>query len=172
MTDKSKWDHDDDEEIVPRSRVKKEVLPKKPKTFVEKITDGYKVGMSDVEVCRELDITMKTFNEMYETNEGFQKLVNHGRMLSNAWWMEQGRKNLWNRDFSVTLWNFNMKNRFGWADKSEVTAQGDGDKMLNLDDLRSKLHKALPKIIKTYGPELADSKLLEQIKAPKDEASE
>lgn len=55
--------------------------------WIKKITDSYAAGMSDIEVCRELDITMKTFSETYEENEGFRKLVDHGRMLSlNGGW--------------------------------------------------------------------------------------
>lgn len=134
--------------------------------WIKKITDSYAAGMSDIEVCRELDITMKTFSETYEENEGFRKLVDHGRMLSNAWWMEQGRKNLWNKEFVTPLWTFNMKNRFGWADKTEVNKNGEQlDLNTNLDDLRTKLHKALPKLLKNYAPELADAKLLQKITA-------
>lgn len=132
--------------------------------WVSKMTSSYKEGMSDVEVCREIDITMKTFNEMYHENEGFKKLVDYGRMLSNAWWMEQGRKNLWNREFSTSLWNFNMKNRFGWADKTEVNNTMEDNPNMNLDDLRMRLHKAIPKVLKQYAPELSDAALLMKIR--------
>lgn len=143
-----------------------ELKPKaKPLTWTEKVIAGYKEGMSDVEVCREMDWTMKTFNESYSHNEGFRKLIDYGRMLSNAWWMEQGRKNLWDKTFSVALWNFNMKNRFGWADKSEVKGEGIVDGATNLDDLRTRLHKALPKVLAQYAPELSDAQLLSKIKA-------
>lgn len=137
--------------------------------WTELVTDSYKSGMSDVEVCRELDITLKTFNELYQENEGFRKLIDHGRMLSTAWWMEQGRKNLWNKDFVTPLWTFNMKNRFGWADKTEVKNDGMDNEHVNLDDLRTRLHKALPKVLKQYAPELNDARLLEKLKADSDE---
>lgn len=49
----------------------------------------------------------------------FSETINRGKMLSAAWWQCQGRKNLQNKEFSPTLWYMNMKNRFGWADKTE-----------------------------------------------------
>ena len=136
----------------------------KEPAWLKPLLSGYAEGMSDVEVCRELKITMKTFNEQYANNEGFRKLVDYGRMTSHAWWMAAGRKNLQNRDFVVPLWTFNMKNRFGWADKTEAIRSDELDGPANLDDLRSRLQKALPKLLKQFGPELADAKLLEQIK--------
>ena len=137
---------------------------KKP-LWTDKLMTCYKEGMSDVEVCRELELTIRNFNQLYSENEGFKKLVDYGRMLSNAWWMEQGRKNLWNKEFSVSLWNFNMKNRFGWADKTEVRSDELGDGPVNLDDLRTRLHKAIPKVLKQYAPELSDADLLKKLKA-------
>jgi hypothetical protein len=133
--------------------------------WLKPLLSGYAEGMSDVEVCRELKITMKTFNEQYANSEGFRKLVDYGRMTSHAWWMAAGRKNLSNRDFVVPLWTFNMKNRFGWADKTEAIRSDELDGPTNLDNLRQQLQKALPRILKQFGPELADAKLLENIKA-------
>jgi hypothetical protein len=142
-----------------------EAVPENQPRWIKPLIDGYKNGYTDVEVCRDLEITKKTFASMYKENEGFRKLVDYGRTLSEAWWCEQGRKNMWNKDFAVSLWNFNMKNRFGWADKTEVkTGDNDIEGSVNLDDMRTKLHAALPKILKHFQPELADAKLLEQLK--------
>ena len=41
-------------------------------------------------------------------------------MLSEAWWMTQGRINLKNRDFNNTNWIFTMKASFGWNDRPVV----------------------------------------------------
>ena len=35
--------------------------------------------------------------------------------------MKQGRKNLENKEFNSTLWYMNMKNRFGWKDRNDLT---------------------------------------------------
>lgn len=139
--------------------------PTKEPDWLKPLLSGYAEGMSDVEVCRELKITMKTFNEQYQSSEAFRKLVDYGRMTSHAWWMAAGRKNITNREFVVPLWTFNMKNRFGWADKTEQVSSAELEGPANLDDLRSKLQKALPKLLKQFGPELADARMLEQLKA-------
>lgn len=123
---------------------------KKQRNWAEKLTDGYSQGMSDVEVCKELNITLRTFNEMYSENDGFRKLVDYGRTLAHAWWMEQGRIHLRNRDFSTPLWTMNMKNRHGWAEKSEVKTSGE-EKPLNLEDMKARIQKALPKLLEQYG---------------------
>lgn len=154
-------------------KIEGEVVPDDQPKWIKPLIDGYKNGYSDVEVCRELDITLKVFNLMYQENEGFRKLVDYGRMMQQAWWMEQGRKNLWNKDFSVSLWNFNMKNRFGWADKTETkNSDADGAGSVNIDDLRTRMAKALPKLIKQFEPELADARLLEQLSQGKDITNE
>jgi hypothetical protein len=39
--------------------------------------------------------------------------------MSHAWWESQGRINLKTKGFNTSLWTINMKNRFGWSEKTE-----------------------------------------------------
>lgn len=115
-------------------------------------------GCSDIEVCRLLRITFSKFKQMYDSDEGFRTMVDVGRTMSQAYWMEQGRLNITNNKFNTSLWMFNMKNRFGWSEKADVTnydATPD-----NIDELRSKLSDVLPRVIQMLKPGVSQSELL------------
>ena len=51
-----------------------------------------------------------------------------GTELSLLWWEKQGKDGVWNHPGRKTLstgtWAFNMKNRFGWTDKQDVSIAG------------------------------------------------
>ena len=129
--------------------------------WVKVLTDSYKEGFSDVEVCRELRITMKQFTSMYDKNDKFAELVDFGRMLSHAWWMEKARKNLNMRDFNTSLYVMVMKNRYGWAEKLEAS-QVDSSDVQSVRELRARLEKELPKLVKSLTPSLTDASLLDK----------
>jgi len=84
-----------------------------------------KEGASIVELANELNISRDTFYEIGKREPIFSDTVKRCKALSEAWWERQGRTQLQNKDFSYTGWYMNMKNRFGWRDKSEssVTIQ-------------------------------------------------
>lgn len=109
------------------------------RNWAEKLLDEYKAGASDVEVAAVLNISMATFERQYKENDTYKQLVDLGRLLSSAWWLKQGRTNLTNKMFNTALWSFNMKNRQGWAERSESVNQEMPAEYANLDDLRTKL---------------------------------
>lgn len=130
--------------------------------WVETMMSVYQEGGSDVEVCKALRCSLRKYNELTSSNQKFSELVEYGRLMSQAWWMEQARFALKNRQFNTTLWAFVMKNRFGWADKTETT-----DRILesaNLDEMRSKLEKMLPDVIKRLRPDLTEANLLTELR--------
>lgn len=129
--------------------------------WVETMMKVYQEGGSDVEVCKELRCSLRKYNELCTSNQKFSELVEYGRLMSQAWWMEQARKALMNRQFNTTLWAFVMKNRFGWADKTENV-----DKILevgNLDEQRAKLEKMLPDLLKRIRPDLTEAGVLKEL---------
>lgn len=118
----------------------------------EALLDAYGNGASDVEIARALKLTTKRFYQLCEENPAFQEFVEKGRTLAQAWWYEKGRTSLWDKGFNTALWNFNMKNRYGWADKVESSDTTDKDPV-NLDEAKAQLASALKRLGKK-NPEL------------------
>lgn len=124
----------------------------KPSTDWDRVLALYEEGASDVEIAKELGVTKASFDKMYAEVPAFTAFVDKGRTLSQAWWMTTLRSNLMNKEFNTSLFNFAMKNRFGWADKVETTSQ-DGEN-LNVDQLRTEF-KALVAKLEKSDPSLA-----------------
>ena len=97
------------------------------------VLELYKIGASDVEIralifekCNDkTKMSYTLWDRWMDEIIEFCETVKMGRMLSEAWWMKNGRINLINRDFNYTGWYMNMKNRFGWKDKNDVTTNGE-----------------------------------------------
>jgi len=89
--------------------------------FADTVVTLMKEGASIVEICLELNICKQTFYNWCKEHEEFLDSKKKGVDFSEGWWMKKGRLNLENKDFSYTGWYMNMKNRFGWADKTENT---------------------------------------------------
>jgi len=89
------------------------------KEFCERVPELMAEGMSKTEVCAELGFGYAALQDWRAKHPLFSKAVKKGDRLSKAWWLGRGRKNLENRDFNAGLWFMNMKNRHGWADKTE-----------------------------------------------------
>lgn len=93
------------------------------------ILNEYKEGASDVEIKANIWDWRGSFsNDLWDRwlleEPVFSETIKKGRELSHAWWLSQGRKNLKDKEFSPTLWYMNMKNRFGWKDKTEQEHTG------------------------------------------------
>ena len=116
------------------------------------LRDIYENGGSDVEIANALRISMREFLKMEKEIPTFARFVELGRTMSQSWWYSRGRKNLANKEFNTALYNFNMKNRFGWADKVE-TSSNPADDTLNADQMKSEITRLAKKLGKTH-PEL------------------
>jgi len=78
-------------------------------------------GYSIKEIARRLRIARSTLYLWMEKSVQLSDTIKLGVEFSEGWWMEKGRENIDNKEFNSTLWYMNMKNRFGWKDKSENT---------------------------------------------------
>ena len=92
-----------------------------------------------------MNITFREFNAMLSDNPTFAKLVEFGRTLSAAYWEGLARTNIKNKTFNTPLYNFYMKNKFGWADKIETTNANENTN-LSLDQLQDKINQQLKKL--------------------------
>jgi hypothetical protein len=78
-------------------------------------------GASLEEIKADFRLFSKTYRRFLTEFPVFAQAIDEGKQLSKAWWMRTGRKQMFNKEFSATLWYMNMKNRFGWTDKQEQT---------------------------------------------------
>lgn len=129
-----------------------------PRPLQVQVAEAYEQGAHDIEICKILRLTLRQFQNYYQTDAKFREVVDIGRVMSQAYWLEAGRKNLGNSKFNNGLWSFNMKNRFGWADKTEnVNSEVSDD---SVEALSSKLHSLLPKVLKKLYPDATEADLL------------
>lgn len=131
----------------------------KTKDWARELINLYSEGYSDAEVAAEMKITVREYYKQIEDNPVFAKLVEFGRTLSLAWWEGQARKNLTNKQFNTPLWVFNMKNKYGWTERTEVKSEVEST-TINIDELRAKVAKQTQEFIKRNTPELSDSQRL------------
>jgi transketolase len=122
----------------------------------DQIIDLYKQGYSDVEVCRELEITKRQFEKMKAVNPIFRAVVERGNDYAEAWNLEQSRVNLHNKDFNTTLFNTRMQNMYAWSQKVDQNT-----KALNVNAEMSK--EELLKKLESYLPELLPHAKIKQL---------
>jgi len=91
----------------------------------DKIIEFMRTGMSIEEVCYELKICKQTFYNWCDIYPEFLDAKKKGVDFACGWWMKQAREALRDKEFSATLFYMNMKNRFGWTDKSDITSGGE-----------------------------------------------
>ena len=123
------------------------------------IAEAYAEGAADVEIAKMLNLTIADFYQLEQERPAFAKFVEKGRTMSQAWWYERARKGLFSKEFNTSLWNFNMKNRYGWADKTDISDSNSTP--VSLDEAKAQLNQALARIAKT-SPELLSGANLEK----------
>lgn len=80
-------------------------------------------GLSIEEISRSLGVARKTIDNWRAKHPEFDCAMIEAIERSQAWWLQQGRENLHNKDFNTALWIFNVKNRLrsiGWSDRQEI----------------------------------------------------
>ena len=107
-----------------------------PVDWYDQILKEYSEGASDAEIRAMLILWLKDsfsfdlWDRWMNEEPEFSESIKMGRALSESWWKKTGRKNLLTKDFSFTGWYMNMKNRFGWSDK---TTQQIEQKNINIE---------------------------------------
>lgn len=126
------------------------------------LIEEYEQGASDVEIAKLLKITIVRFYDLIQESPAFAEFVERGRTVARAWWESAGRKNLWNKEFNTSLWNFNMKNRYGWADKMDTNDMTD-KAPVDRDQAVSQLQQAIKQLAKK-NPEVISGMNLNAVK--------
>lgn len=127
--------------------------------MLPKIIELMKEGASLVEVSAEIGVNDETIQDWKDPKsprykEEFSVTIQEGVSLSAAWWQRMGRTNLTERDFQTGLWYANMKNRFGWRDKTETEQTIVADVTSNGETLNDR--SMLDDIMKTLKDRTAD----------------
>ena len=123
----------------------KTLLSQLPENWEEKILDLYSQGMSDYEVMTQLRLHDSTFKR-FMAEPDFAEVIQFGRQCSRAWWEEQGRINLNNKDFNSALWKTNVQNRLGWSDKTSTHESDSGfERALSGDELDREIEARMRK---------------------------
>jgi hypothetical protein len=123
----------------------------KPKTWVDILEQEYAEGADDIEVMAALGLSRADFMNYYESEPSFKEYVDIGRMKSSAFWRRVARKHLFNKSLNVPVWTFVMKNREGWAEKSESVVNDVPANQKSLDELRTQIMAELPELKEKLG---------------------
>lgn len=120
-------------------------VDKLPEGWANELGKLYEQGASDTEIRAALKMTKSLWENLYTdpTSSSFKQVVDFGRELAKGWWLQQGRTMLMSRQFNANLWHMNMKNRYGWSDKTEVSTKA-AHEMSN-DQLEEAVKKAVEK---------------------------
>lgn len=112
--------------------------------WYDDILSEYRDGASDVEIRAMIfnktggatKCSYTLWDRWMKEEIEFSETIKAGRMLAEAWWHKNGRTNLNVKEFNFTGWYMQMKNRYGWRDKQDITS--DGDKLEGLVVVRDK----------------------------------
>lgn len=78
-----------------------------------------KLGLSEVEIAAKFEVSVGTMRSWAEKFLEFNQAFEIGRAMYEAWWLEEGKHNLDNRNYNVGLYKFLTGNKLGWSDKME-----------------------------------------------------
>lgn len=118
--------------------------------WYEIVLESYENGGSDVEAMALIYKMRGSFSESLfyrwlKDEEEFSQTIQTGRMLANAWWVQNGRTNLSTKYFNYQGWFMQMKNRFGWVDKTEQKLDANVTQtttIINLGNGEAEIHES------------------------------
>jgi hypothetical protein len=86
-----------------------------------------KEGYSDVEIAADFCVTLQTLKRWAERYPEFGEVMDVGKTLYEAWWLQKGRRNLGNRDFQVGLFKFITGQKLGYTEKIDASVKQSGN---------------------------------------------
>lgn len=83
-------------------------------------------GYSKEAVAGQIGISKQCFYEWVQKHKDFGDAVQRGESASQFYWEDLGMRGTLGqiKGFNASSWMFNMKNRFGWAEKSDQNISG------------------------------------------------
>ena len=113
-----------------------------PKNIIKLYTEG----PQEIEICKAIGWTRKQFEKLYSTNVEFRNVIDRGRDYAEAYWVEQARTKLNDKDFNATLYKTAMQAHYGWADKVD-NRNANMNMNLSQEEALARLSAALPGVM-------------------------
>jgi hypothetical protein len=79
-------------------------------------------------------VSTQTLYDWMEAHPEFLEARKKGESACRRWWETQGKIGMHMKVFNSTVWIFNMKNRFKWTDKHEISGPDGGPIAVKKDD--------------------------------------
>jgi len=95
-------------------------------------------GFSKAETSAHLGITRETLYQWEKEKPEFSYAIKEGENQSALWWAKMGMAGMSGKiaGFNATVWIFNMKNRHGWADRTDVNHGGQAGNPVKYEEVR------------------------------------
>jgi len=98
--------------------------------YCDKVIEVMEKGFSKEAVAGHIGISKDTLYRWVKKHDEFSDAIKRGVEISRVFWEELGIEMVTAGQGNSTAWIFNMKNRFGWKDKREIS--GDSDRPLGV----------------------------------------
>lgn len=105
--------------------------------YCKMIIDHMAQGRSIASFASSIDVNKDTIYEWKKHHEKFSDAIKVGWAKSEAWWEEQGRMGLWNKDLNASIYIFTMKTRFSHREENNVNIHIDTPETCYNTDLMS-----------------------------------
>jgi hypothetical protein len=94
--------------------------------YCSELIDHMALGFSFESFAGKIDVCEDTLFEWLKQHEDFSESYKHARAKCRIFWEELGIVGTTEgKNFNATTWVFNMKNRFRWTDRQDVTTGGE-----------------------------------------------
>lgn len=98
--------------------------------YCEEVIDYLGQGYSKEAFAGHIDVSEDTIYEWIKVHSDFSEAIKKAKAKSRIWWEDLGREMVMQGGGNAPIWIFNMKNRFGWKDKTETELVGKGGQQI------------------------------------------